>query len=306
MNRAYIGKLMELAEKDPDIIHIIADSGTAYDEMFRKYFPKQIYNFGIGEENMVAAASGMASVGKKPFIFTAGAFLAYRAMEYIRDDVCFQNLNVKIVGMGSGLSWSSLGPTHHTTEDISVLRAIPNLMILSPSTPRQVAACVQTAYEHNGPVYIKIGMNNESEFFGDNYVHSVDKTDCMREGKDLAIFVTGSILGEAMRVCDMLEQDHISVKLINVTTIKPFNVKNVEDIVKEIENLAVIEEHNIYGGLASIISETITYNGLKARVIPIGLNDIFAEGYGTYEIVRKVNRLNAEGIYIRLKEALGG
>ena len=142
MNSAYIGKLMELAEKDPDIIHLLADSGTGYDEMFKRNFPNQMYNFGIGEENMVAAAAGMASVGKKPFVFTAGAFLAYRSMEFIRDDVCFQNLNVKIIGMGSGLSWSSLGPTHHTTEDISVLRAIPNLMILSPATPRQVAACV--------------------------------------------------------------------------------------------------------------------------------------------------------------------
>ena len=105
MNSAYIGKLMELAEKDPDIIHLLADSGTGYDEMFKRNFPNQMYNFGIGEENMVAAAAGMASVGKKPFVFTAGAFLAYRSMEFIRDDVCFQNLNVKIVGMGSGLSW---------------------------------------------------------------------------------------------------------------------------------------------------------------------------------------------------------
>ena len=97
MNSAYIGKLMELAEKDHDVIHMLADSGTGYDEMFRRNFPDQIYNFGIGEENMVAAAAGMASAGKKPFVFTAGAFLAYRSMEFIRDDICFQDLNVKIV-----------------------------------------------------------------------------------------------------------------------------------------------------------------------------------------------------------------
>ena len=148
MQSAYIGKLMELAEKDSSILHILADSGTGYDEMFRRNFPGQIYNFGISEENMVAAAAGMATVGKIPFVFTAGAFLAYRALEFIRDDICFQNLNVKIVGMGSGLSWSSLGPTHHTTEDIAVLRAIPNLMILSPATPKQTAECVAAAYEH--------------------------------------------------------------------------------------------------------------------------------------------------------------
>ena len=155
MQSAYIGKLMELAEQDARVLHILADSGTGYDEMFRRNFPEQIYNFGISEENMVAAAAGMATVGKIPFVFTAGAFLAYRSLEFIRDDICFQNLNVKIIGMGSGLSWSSLGPTHHTTEDIAVLRSLPNLMILSPATPRQVSECLETAYGHTGPVYMR-------------------------------------------------------------------------------------------------------------------------------------------------------
>ena len=109
MNSAYIGALMELAQKDRDVIHLLADSGTGYDEMFKRNFPDQIYNFGIAEQSMVSAAAGMATVGKIPFVFTAGAFLAYRSMEFIRDDICFQNLNVKITGMGSGLSWSSLG-----------------------------------------------------------------------------------------------------------------------------------------------------------------------------------------------------
>ena len=133
MQSAYLGKLMELAQRDTNVLHILADSGTGYDEMFRRSFPEQIYNFGISEESMVAAAAGMATVGKIPFVYTAGAFLAYRSLEFIRDDICFQNLNVKIVGMGSGLSWSTLGPTHHTTEDLAVLRAMPNLLLLSPS-----------------------------------------------------------------------------------------------------------------------------------------------------------------------------
>lgn len=304
MNSAYIGKLMELAENDSSVIHLLADSGTGYDEIFRRNFPNQIYNFGIAEENMVAAAAGMATVGKKPFVFTAGAFLAYRSMEFIRDDVCFQNLNVKIVGMGSGLSWSSLGPTHHTTEDLAVLRAIPNLVILSPATPRQVAACVQTAYKHEGPVYLRIGMNNETEYFVDDYVHDINKNDIMRDGSDIAIFVTGSILDETMKACDRLESDNISSRLINVSTIKPFNTKDVFDTVKETNTIVVVEEHNIFGGLASIVSEVIAYNGLKARVIPIGLNDVFAEGYGTHMIVRKANRLDADNIYKRIKEAI--
>lgn len=303
MNSAYIGKLMELAEKDSNVIHLLADSGTGYDEMFRKNFPEQIYNFGIGEENMVAAAAGMASAGKIPFVFTAGAFLAYRSMEFIRDDVCFQNLNVKIVGMGSGLAWSSLGPTHHTTEDISVLRAIPNLMILSPATPKQVVACVQTAYEHKGPVYIKIGMNHEAEYFSDDYVHDVTKNDVMREGDDGVIFVTGSILDEAMKACSLLEQDGIKPTLINITTLKPFNRAEVLKNVRKYKKIAVIEEHSIYGGLAGIIAEAMAYEGTGGKIIPIGLNDAFAEGYGTHQMVRKANKLDAESIYEKLKGA---
>ena len=303
MNRSYIGKLMELAEKDRDVLHMLADSGTGYDELFRRNFPNQIFNFGIGEENMVAAAAGMASAGKKPFVFTAGAFLAYRALEFIRNDVCFQNLNVKIVGMGSGLSWSSLGPTHHTTEDISVLRAIPNIMILSPATPLQTASCVQAAYEHWGPVYIKIGMNHEAEFFGNDYIYDPVNNDHIKEGRDIAVFVTGSILEEVYHACGILESEGYSVRLVNVSSIKPLNQKDVLECAEEIGKIVTVEEHNIYGGLGSIVAETLAYNGVKAKVTPIGLNDRFAEGYGDQKYIRRVNQLDAESIYCRIKES---
>lgn len=304
MNSAYVGKLMELAEKDKNVLHLLADSGTGYDEMFRRNFPEQIFNFGIGEENMVAAAAGMASVGKIPFVYTAGAFLAYRSMEFIRDDVCFQNLNVKIVGMGSGLSWSSLGPTHHTTEDVAVLRAIPNLMILSPATPKQVMECVQKAYEHNGPVYIKIGMNHEKEFFSDDYVYDQNKNDLLMDGDDVAVFTTGSILEEVYKACEKLNAEGIKTKLINVTSLKPFCSVDVIDAAKNFGKIITIEEHNIYGGLAGIISEINTFNGLGAKVYPIGINDTFAKGYGNQLSVRKANELDAESIYNKIKKAM--
>lgn len=304
MNSAYIGKLMELAERDKNVVHLLADSGTGYDEMFRRNFPDQIYNFGIGEENMVAAAAGMSTVGKIPFVFTAGAFLAYRSMEFIRDDVCFQNLNVKIVGMGSGLAWSSLGPTHHTTEDIAVLRAIPNLMVLSPSTPKQVCECTELAYRHDGPVYIRIGMNHEKEFFDNNYEMEIMKNDVLSDGTDIAIYTTGSILEEVDAATKMLNKDGISVKLINVTSIKPFNQEDIISTADTIKKIFCVEEHNIYGGLGSIVAETIAFNGVNARVYPIGINDIFAEGYGTQKQVREKNGLDAKSIYKKIKEVI--
>lgn len=296
MQSAYLGKLMELAQRDANVLHILADSGTGYDEMFRRSFPEQIYNFGISEESMVAAAAGMATVGKIPFVYTAGAFLAYRSLEFIRDDICFQNLNVKIVGMGSGLSWSTLGPTHHTTEDLAVLRAMPNLLLLSPSTPKQVSECVRLAYEHEGPVYIRIGMNREKEFFSDTYQMEIGKNDVIFDGKDGVIYSTGSILEEAVGARSCLADSGKEYKIVNVATIKPFDVDSLKRDVLSYKTLFVVEEHNIHGGLGSILAETIAYSGLGARVVPIGLQDEFARGYGTHTKVRAINGLDAGAI----------
>lgn len=300
MQSAYIGKLMELAEKDRNVWHILADSGTGYDEMFRKNFPDQIHNFGIAEENMAAAAAGMATVGKIPFVFTAGAFLAYRSLEFIRDDICFQNQNVKIVGMGSGLSWSSLGPTHHTTEDVAVLRAIPNLMILSPATPKQVSECVELAYRHKGPVYIRLGMNKEKEFFCDEYCMDEHKNDMILKGSDIAIVSTGSILEEAAAAAELLSQEGISARVVNICCLKPFVYDGfMEGLSRRL--VFTVEEHNIIGGLGSIISEVIAREGMDTRVKTIGIRDTFAEGYGTHKMVRKINGLDADSIYRIIK-----
>jgi len=296
MQSAYIGKLMELAERDTNVLHVLADSGTGYDEMFRRNFPKQIYNFGIAEENMIAAAAGMAMVGRIPFVFTAGAFLAYRSFEFIRDDVCFQDLNVKIVGMGSGLSWSSLGPTHHTTEDIAVLRSIPNLMILSPATPKQVTECVRIAYENVGPVYIRIGMNHEKEFYDDKYRMNISENETILKGKEILVYSTGSILEEVCEAATILKKNGIQVEIVNVTTIKPFDKGDIIEKSKKFHIIYTVEEHNVIGGLGSIISEVVAENNLDVKVNKIGLNDCFAIGYGTHSTVRKNNGLDAASI----------
>lgn len=305
MQNAYLGKLMELAQRDINVLHILADSGTGYDEMFRRSFPKQIYNFGISEESMVAAAAGMATVGKIPFVYTAGAFLAYRSLEFIRDDICFQNLNVKIIGMGSGLSWSTLGPTHHTTEDVAVLRAMPNLLILSPSTPKQVSECVQLAYEHKGPVYIRIGMNREKEFFADEYQMKTGKNDIIFDGKDGVIYTTGSILEEVVKARSCLADSGKEYKIVNVATIKPFDADSLKEDALKYKTIFVVEEHNIYGGLGSILAEAIAYGGLGAKIVPIGLKDRFAEGYGTHARVRMINGLDAKAICEAIRSIAG-
>lgn len=304
MQRAYMSKLMELAEKDRNILHLVADSDTGFDELFTRYFPNQIYNFGIAEEHMVAAAAGMATAGKIPFVYTNGAFLAYRSLEFIRDDICFQNLNVKLVGMGSGLSIGALGPTHHTTEDIAVLRSLPNLMILSPATPLQVQQCVEQAYFHKGPVYIRIGMNNEKEYYQDDYQLTALGQDQMSNGKDVTIFTTGSILEEVMDAVEILGKLGIGVTVVNVVSIKPFR----EEFLKRVEETRLVvsvEEHNVQGGLGSILAEVMTKHGDGKRLLRIGLNDMFAEGYSSNQkMIRKQNHLDAESIAKNIAEGL--
>lgn len=305
MQRAYLSKLLELAERDENILHLVADSGTGFDEMFQRNFPGQMINFGIAEEHMVAAAAGMATAGKIPFVYTAGAFLAYRALEFIRDDICFQNLNVKVVGMGSGLAWSSLGPTHHTTEDIAVLRAIPNLKILSPATPHQVSVCVEDAYRYQGPVYIRIGMNNEKEFFENDYRLPLSGQDILKSKGRIAIFTTGSILEEVMEATEILEASGISIAVINVAVIKPFAEEYLLQKADEADLLVSVEEHNVQGGLGGIISEVLTKYGIGKKLMRIGLNDMFAEGYSSSQrSVRKQNYLDADSIAKSIMEAL--
>lgn len=312
MQSAYLGKLLELAEKDHNVLHILADSGTGFDGMFEKNFPEQIFNFGISEEHMVAAAAGMATVGKIPFVYTAGAFLAYRSFEFIRDDICFQNLNVKIAGMGSGLSWSSLGPTHHTTEDIAVLRSLPNLMILSPATPKQAAACVEKAYKRKGPVYIRIGMNKEKEFFDDEYILPDKGYDVIVEATeaDAVLFTTGSILEETVRAAEMLARnddskgDAFKIAIWNVNTVKPFNRNMVIEASRISDKMITVEEHQIDGGLGSILNDTIIDTGVHMKNYRIGLIDCFAGGYGKYADVRRENGLDAASIAWRIGKLL--
>lgn len=304
MQRAYMSALMELAEKNKNVLHLIADSGSGYDEIFRRNFPDQIFNFGISEQHMTGAAAGLAACGKIPFVYTAGAFLAYRAYEFIRDDICFSNLNVKITGMGTGFAWSTLGPSHHTTEDISALRPLPNLTLLSPATPVQAAACVKLAHDTPGPVYVRIGMSNECEFFESDYVPSVSGIDEIIPGREVVMFSTGAILSDAFGAVNSLRELGIDAGLFSVLRLKPFDTVRFIESVKNARLVVSVEEHSISGGLGGILAECLSDNGAGMRLKRLGLADRFAAGYGTQSQVRAENGLDSAAICAAVTEAL--
>lgn len=304
MRNTYLKEVYNLAAKDRNVLSLVADNGMIVYDDFRRDFPEQYFNFGISEGHMITAAAGMASCGKIPFAYTIGAFLAYRSYEFIRLDVCLQKMNVKIVGIGAGMSYGYLGPTHHTTEDIAVLRTLPNLTLLSPASAKETKALVNYAYELNGPVYIRLGNNLKEELYPEDVQVIPGKGTVLKEGNDIVIFSTGDITYHVMTAAKRLEEEGIHATVISMHTIKPFDSQLVVDMAQRSTKLFTVEEHSIIGGLGSAVAEVLTDNGCSSGLKRIGLNDVFAHGYGNQEQVRKANGLDADGIYNSIKNNL--
>ena len=304
MRNTYLKEVYNLAAKDRNVLSLVADNGMIVYDDFRRDFPEQYFNFGISEGHMITAAAGMASCGKIPFAYTIGAFLAYRSFEFIRLDVCLQKMNVKIVGIGAGMSYGYLGPTHHTTEDIAVLRTLPNLTLLSPASAKETKALVNYAYELNGPVYIRLGNNLKEELYTEDVQVIPGKGTVLKEGNDIVIFSTGDITYHVMTAAKRLEEEGIHATVISMHTIKPFDSQLVVDMAQRSTKLFTVEEHSIIGGLGSAVAEVLTDNGCSSGLKRIGLNDVFAHGYGNQEQVRKANGLDADGIYNSIKNNL--
>lgn len=300
MRTAYLDTLYDLAEKDKRVYALISDNGAIVYDKYRKDLAAQYLNLGISEANMLGVAAGMASCGKIPFAYTIGAFLAYRAFEFIRNDICLQKQNVKIVGTGAGQVYSALGPTHHSTEDMGGLRALPNLTIISPASPLEVRKATIAAYEYEGPVYLRLGTNKEAEIYDENYSFKIGKGVTIREGEDVTLISTGSMVKDILEVADLLKKDGVQARVINIHTIKPIDREIILQAVEETGRIVVAEDHNIIGGLGSAVAEVIAESGRGVCFKRFGLND-FSKGYGTYAQVKEMNGIDVGRIYREVK-----
>lgn len=295
MRTAYLDTLYELAQRDKRVYALISDNGAIVYDKYRKDLPEQYLNLGISEANMIGMAAGMASRGKIPFAYTIGAFLAYRAFEFIRNDVCLQNQNVKIVGTGAGEVYSALGPTHHSTEDLGGLRALPNLVVICPSSPLEVKKATRAAYEHDGPVYLRLGTNKELEIYGCDYEFHVGKAVMLRGGRDITLIGTGSILKDILDAAEDLKAEGINARVLNMHTIKPIDQEAIRAAVDETGKIVTVEDHNIIGGLGSAVAEVIAEYGKGVMFKRVGLKD-FSRGYGTYLQLKEMNGIGIEKV----------
>jgi len=305
MRNAYLATLYNLARDNKDILALVADNGAIVYDKFRKDFPGQFLNFGIAEANMISVAAGLANCGKIPFCYTISSFLTMRAFEQIRVGLCLQNMNVKLAGIGAGFVYSNLGPTHHSTEDIAIMRALPNMTILSPSDPLEAGYITSAAAEIKGPVYIRLSVGGTPAVYKKEYNFQLGRAVTLREGDDLTIISSGGIIYEVLKAVEELEALNISVRLINMHTIKPLDEKAILKAAKETRAILTVEEHTIQGGLGSAVSEVISENvKVPLKFKRLGLNNAFPAGYGDYDEMKEMNHLSKKDIVKAVKDLL--
>jgi transketolase len=298
--------LAEMGKADERIVGLTADlAKTTAIVHFADAFPDRFFNVGIAEQNMFGIAAGLAKTGFIPFASTMAVFACLRAGEQVRTDIAYQNLPVKIIATHSGISFGHAGVTHHCTEDFSVMRAIPNMTVIAPAdgieTSKAVRACVDTP----GPVYIRIGRGFEPPVHKDeNYSFEIGKANLMRDGTDLTIICCGIAVLQSVQAAEILKaQDGLSVRVLNMHTIKPLDKEAVFKAVTETRRILTVEEHNTMGGLGDAIGSAIAESGKGCAFKKHGLQDTFAT-IGYAEDLYSFYGLDADGIAAKAREMM--
>lgn len=303
MRNAYKKVIYHIHQENEKIISLVVDSGTDEYSDVRKDFPEKIVECGISECNAIGVAAGLAASGSLPVVYGMAPFLIYRAYEFIRDDICIQNLNVIIVGSGAGIIYNNLGPTHHATEDIAVMRTLPNMKILSIASPKEVAPIMESAIKLKGPVYVRFGKAWEEEIY-DKPLFEYGKAAMLRDGNELTMIATGSIISSVLKAQKNLKEEGFSIRVINISTIKPIDKNCIIRAAKETGRILVIEEHSTIGGLASAVAEVVVESGIAVKFQKIGFEDKFCKDYGWYQDIKKLYGFGEENIYNIAKEML--
>ena len=299
----YGNALVEFAD-DYDFVVLDADLAAATKTgIFKKNYPERFFNCGIAEDNMMSVAAGIASTGKTVFASSFAMFAAGRAFEQIRNSIAYPALNVKICATHAGISVGEDGATHQCLEDIALMRAIPNMVIINPADAVEARAAVKAALEYNGPMYIRLGrlavpVYNDPA----TYEFKLGKGICLKEGSDVTIVATGLMVDMANTAAKMLSDEGISARVINIHTIKPLDKDIILKAASETGALVVAEEHNVIGGLGSAVAEAVC-ESRPVPVLRVGTNDVFGRS-GKVPPLLELYGLTAENIAEKAKLAI--
>ncbi len=306
MRKAFINTLIEQSRINQNIYLLVGDVGFNLVEPFQQEFPDRFINVGIAEQSMIGIATGLAMQGKKVFCYSLGNFPTLRCLEQIRNDVCYHNLDVKIVSSGAGLYYGALGSSHHATEDIAVMRALPNMTVISPCDPLETEALTkELCTTYNTPTYLRLqGSNDECIVTMGQSLHSrIGVANILCYGNKMTIISCGSITKEVYKIRDKFNNIHPAI--LSYHTIKPFDTKSLVMYCCTSKFIVTVEEHNLSGGLGSVVAENMKDLELDdTHLLRIGLQNKFCKEVGSQEYLRKINGLDAESIVNKIKEAL--
>lgn len=297
MRNAFTKELVKLAEADDRIVLLSGDIGNRLFDEFKHKFKNRFYNCGVAEANMASVAAGLAMNGLKPITYTITPFNTTRCLEQIKIDICYHNLPVIVVGVGAGLSYGSLGGTHHSLEDIAFLRSIPNMKVVCPSDPYEVEVLLRESLKENGPVYFRIGKKGEKVFHTNKTQLKIGRANMWADGNDICIFTVGNILDVGIETVKGLAEKNISSRLVNFSTVKPLDIEMLEDCFNKFDTVVTIEEHSIYGGLYSSICEWACQNFQKIpKIIAFATRDEFPKKLGSQKYLRDFFGLSSQHI----------
>lgn len=293
--QAYGEALVELGKINKDIVVLDADlTKSTKTSMFQKEFPERHFNVGIAEADLMGTAAGLATCGRIPFASTFAMFAAGRGFEQIRNTIAYPKLNVKIAPTHAGISVGEDGGSHQSIEDIAIMRAIPGMVVLSPADAVETKKMVFAAAEYEGPVYIRMGrLDVETIFDEETYDFQIGIANTVREGNDVTIAATGLMTYEAIKAADILAQEGISVRVINVGTIKPLDGETILKAAKETKFIITAEEHSVIGGLGSAVSEFLS-EVYPTKVKKLGIYDKFGQSGKAAELLEKYELIAAK------------
>ena len=301
---AYGKTLAKLADINPNIVVLDADlSKSTKTADFKEVAPERFFNMGIAESNMMGVAAGLSTCGKIPFVSTFAIFAAGRAYEQIRNSICYPKLNVKICATHAGLTVGEDGATHQAIEDLSLMRSIPNMVVINPADGIETEAAIKAIAEYDGPCYVRLGrMAVENVNLNEDYKFEIGKGIKLSEGNDVTIVATGIMVEKALKAKTILANEGINARVINIHTIKPLDTELIIDSAKETGAIITVEEHSIIGGLGSAVTEVVS-EFYPVPVVRIGVNDVFGESGKPNELLVLFG-LTVENIVERAKNVI--
>ena len=297
MRDAFIRTLTELAAARPEVLLLTGDLGFAVLDEYIARFSRQFLNMGVAEQNMSGVAAGLALEGHTVFTYSIGNFPTLRCIEQIRNDICYPGANVKIVCVGGGMSYGAVGFSHHATEDLAILRSLPNMLVLSPGDLWEAAEATRFLVDHRGPAYLRLDKSTAPLTTRANETFRPGKIRTVREGSDVTLAATGGILGEALLAADILADQGIECRVLSIHTIKPLDAGALTAAASETGGVVSIEEHGVDGGLGGAIAETLLESGVAPRFfLRVGLRNTFSSVVGSQRYLRQVYSLDSAAI----------